>query len=67
MWALCEAPNETTGVPPYLLVYNRLPRGPLAILKESWLGNRDLPVGLGKQAEDFLNEIKENLEAACVH
>jgi hypothetical protein len=64
MWALREAPNETTGVPPYLLVYNRLPRGPLAILKESWLGNRDLPVSLGKRAEDFLNEIKENLEAA---
>jgi hypothetical protein len=61
MWALHEAPNETTGVPPYLLVYNRLPRGPL---KESWLGNCDLPVSLGKRAKDFLNEIKENLEAA---
>ena len=64
MWALREAPNETTGVPPYLIVYNRLPRGPLAILKESWLGNRDLPVSLGKKAEDFLRELKENLEAA---
>jgi hypothetical protein len=64
MWALREAPNETTGVPPYLIVYNRLPSGPLAILKESWLGNRDLPVSLGKKAEDFLRELKENLEAA---
>lgn len=26
MWALREVPNETTGVPPYLLVYGRLPR-----------------------------------------
>ena len=57
-----EAPNDTTGVPPYLIVYNRLPRGPLAILKESWLGNRDLPVSLGKKAEDFLTKLKENLE-----
>jgi hypothetical protein len=64
MWALREAPNETTGVPPYLIVFNRMPRGPLAILRESWLGNRDLPISLGKTAEDFLAEIKDNLEAA---
>jgi hypothetical protein len=41
-----------------------MPRGPLAILQESRLGNRDLPIGLGKKAEDFLAEIKDNLEAA---
>ena len=35
LWALREVPNETTGVPPWMLVYGRLPRGPLAVLKEN--------------------------------
>jgi len=36
VWALREVPNATTGVSPYMSVYGRLPRGPLAVLKESW-------------------------------
>ena len=35
LWALRECPHETTGLPPWVLVYGRLPRGPLAILKEN--------------------------------
>jgi len=33
VWALREVPNATTGVSPYKLVYGRVPRGPLAILR----------------------------------
>src|SRR6218665_1738927 len=36
VWAIREVPNATTRVAPYMLVYGRLPRGPLAVLKESW-------------------------------
>ena len=32
LWALRESVNETTGVPPWLLAFGRLPRGPLAVL-----------------------------------
>jgi len=64
MWALREVPNETTGVAPYLLVYGRMPRGPLAILRETWMGDRELPIGFGKIAEKFLEELKDNLMAA---
>ena len=39
---LREVPNTTTGVSPYLLVYGRVPRGPLAILKETWSGEREV-------------------------
>ena len=35
MWCLREVENETTGVAPWTLVMGHLPRGPLAILKES--------------------------------
>ena len=33
LWALREVPNETTGVPPWTMVYGRLPHGPLAVLR----------------------------------
>jgi len=39
--ALREVPNETTGVPPWMMVYGKSPRGPLAVLKENWCGLRD--------------------------
>ena len=47
LWALREIPNQVTGVPPWLMVFGRLPRGPLAVLKENWTGLRDLPLSLG--------------------
>jgi len=40
--------NATTGVSPYKLVYGHLPRGPLAILKEFWTGQRDVQAELSK-------------------
>ena len=47
MWALREVPNETTNVPPALMEFGRVPHGPLAILKETWCGERELPPELG--------------------
>jgi len=45
MWAIHEVPNETSKCTPFLLVFNRLPSGPLYILKEISLymdrGKRD--------------------------
>jgi len=35
LWALRETRNETTGVQPWVLAFGYLPRGQLAILKES--------------------------------
>ena len=64
MWALREVPNETTGVAPYLLAMGRLPRGPLAVLRDSWCGERPLPFDLGKTPVQYLTELRENLEIA---
>ena len=41
-----------------------LPRGPLAILKESWCGDEHLPVSFGKNASDYLTELHRKLEIA---
>jgi len=65
LWALREIPNETTHVAPWILVHGFLPRGPLAILKETWAGERELPLDLGKTAVEYLNELKLNLQTAC--
>ena len=34
LWALREAPQESLGVPPWLVVCGRIPRRPLAVLKD---------------------------------
>ena len=65
VWALRQVPNSTTGTSPYMLVYGRTPRGPLAVLKETWAGERDIPVNLGKPVDDYLTELKSRLEAAA--
>ena len=64
LWALREAPQESLGVPPWLVVYGRLPRGPLAVLKENWTGHRDAPLSLGKTTEEYLQDLRKNLETA---
>jgi hypothetical protein len=64
LWALREVPNETTGVPPWVLAFGHLPRGPLAILKESYCGERVEPVDLGRSTEQYLQELHKKLEIA---
>jgi len=53
VWALREVPNATTGVSSYMLVYGLIPRGPLAVLKETWTGERELPPDLGRSVEEY--------------
>ena len=65
LWALREVPNATTGVSPYMLVYGRVPRGPLAVLKETWAGERELPPGLGKPVEEYLQDLRDKLGTAA--
>ena len=64
MWALREVPSELTGVPPWVLAMGTLPRGPLAVLRETWTGECDFPLNLGKNPTDYLRELHQNLEIA---
>jgi len=41
-----------------------LPRGPLAILQESWCDEQQLPSNLGKAPHAYLMELRDNLEKA---
>jgi len=65
VWALLEDPSATTGVSPYMLVYGRVSRGPLAVIKETWSGEREIPPDLGKPVEDYLQDLQEKLGEAA--
>jgi len=64
-WSLREVPNATTGVSPYMLVYGQSPSGPLAVLKESWTGQRDLRADFNKSVEDYMCELRSRLKSAA--
>ena len=64
LWSLRERPSSTTHISPYTLIYGTIPRGPLTVLKESWVGERILPFNLGKKPEEYLRTLKENLDLA---
>ena len=64
MWCLREAKNEMTGLPPWTLVMGHLPKGPLSILRDSWCGEQDLPASFGKNATEYLQDLREKLEIA---
>ena len=64
-WPIREVPNATTGVSPYILVYGRAPRGPLAVLRESWTRQRDVSLHLNKPVDDYLVDLRDKLDAVA--
>ncbi|MDW0176774.1 MAG: DDE-type integrase/transposase/recombinase, partial [Nitrososphaeraceae archaeon] len=64
LWSLREKPSDTTHISPFTMVYGTLPRGPLSVLKESWVGERELPLNLGKTPEKYLQSLRDDLEFA---
>jgi hypothetical protein len=51
-------------IPPWVLAIRHLPRRPLAILKESYCGERVEPVDLGRSTVQYLQELHKKLEIA---
>ncbi|KFM71645.1 Retrovirus-related Pol polyprotein from transposon 17.6, partial [Stegodyphus mimosarum] len=64
LWAYREIPNSTTGVSPFLLMYGRVPVGPLAILKSSWVDETVLPQGVGESVTEYLISLRNRLQEA---
>jgi len=48
-----------------MLVYGRLPRGPLAVLKKTWTGQRDVSADLGKPVEKYMTDLRAGLKEAA--
>ncbi|GBN98551.1 hypothetical protein AVEN_207085-1 [Araneus ventricosus] len=64
LFAYREVPHSTTGLSPYQLVYGRLPRGPLALMRDVWTGKRNIPLGVSRSIEKYLENLRQNLEKA---
>jgi Integrase core domain len=65
MSAYRELPHSTTGLSPYQMVYGKFPRGPLSILRDSWVGELLEPPQLNRTAAEYLETVRHNLELAA--
>ena len=63
LFAYREVPQETTGFAPFELVYGSIPRGPLTLLRDSWL-NQDLGTN-GFSNFDYVNNLRKKIEYSC--
>ncbi|XP_064469813.1 uncharacterized protein LOC135384546 [Ornithodoros turicata] len=61
LWAYREVPHDTIGISPFEMLYGRTPTGPLAILKNTWTGEVDLPDTLRESPSEYLRELREEL------
>ena len=64
LWAIRESPSATTGTP-LTLVFGSLPKGPMSILKETWLGRREAAGDrLNDEESTYLEELLDRLQTA---
>jgi transposase InsO family protein len=63
LWSLRTSVNETLSINPYRAAFGRSPNSidPLQILREAWIGKRELPLDLVKQPREYLLKVEENL------
>ncbi|GFW34083.1 hypothetical protein TNCV_287671 [Trichonephila clavipes] len=64
LFAYREIPHTLTGVSPYQLVYGRIPSGPMSILKEFWIGEREIPTSGALSVEEYLRQLQKKLQDA---
>jgi len=62
-----KSENECLGVAPWTVVFSRLPRGPLSVLKETREVAIDPSVSLGKNASEYLRESRSRLESVRLY
>jgi len=56
-----EAPSASRGASAFELVYSRPARGPLAVLKDSWSGEKLSADPLMRSTEDYLDDLRKRL------
>lgn len=55
-------PHATLGVSPYQMVYGRLPRGPLSLLKDSITGVSSVYPYSNDSVKEFCEKVVENIK-----
>ena len=64
LWAYKELPNDTTGISPYQLLYGKMGRGPLAILKDTFANDLNDSIPLNHSVQQYMDKLRSNLDAA---
>lgn len=64
LWAYREVPKVTTGKSPFELMYERVPVGPLSILRKTRSGNWAVPDTQGVSAKKYLSRLRKRLVEA---
>ena len=64
LFAMRSTVNENIGCPPHLLVFGRMPRGPLSILCDTWSDQNDVPLAMSQSITEYLDDLKSKLETA---
>ncbi|GBN88643.1 hypothetical protein AVEN_93354-1 [Araneus ventricosus] len=59
-----EVHHSTTGLSPFQLIYGLLPRGPLSLMRDFWMGKRNIPLGVSKSIDKYLKNLRQNLKKA---
>src|SRR6266516_3720273 len=59
-----EVPNRITGISPYQLVYGRVGKGPMSVLKDIWMKEQNAMIEKVNE-DDFLVKLKNDLAAAA--
>eukprot|EP00745_Piridium_sociabile_P039699 TRINITY_DN746_c0_g1_i1.p1 TRINITY_DN746_c0_g1~~TRINITY_DN746_c0_g1_i1.p1 ORF type:complete len:924 (-),score=128.82 TRINITY_DN746_c0_g1_i1:522-3017(-) len=62
LFAYREVPQESTGFAPFELLYGRTVRGPLQLLKESWLHPEEPEL---KTVAEYVVKLKERITETC--
>ena len=63
LFAYRETPHESTGFAPFELMYGRVVRGPLMIVKELWTNSRTQPET--KSTYQYVLDLKERMNDTC--
>ena len=63
LFAYREIPQETTKFSPFELVYGRIPRGPLSLVKDLWLNAT--PTDEQKTTIQYVCDLKERIAKSC--
>ena len=62
LWAYREMPHSTVGLSPYQLVFGKVARGPLSVLRDSWIGESGRKPPLNRSSSEYLETLKHNLK-----
>jgi len=60
-----EVPHKVTGISPYQLVYGRVGRGPMAVIKDIWMREQNQEGIVKIDEEEYLVNLREDLMVAA--